>query len=135
MASFFVITLATNIICTGRLDRYPVTCFVLTLPSVLISYRIWSVDRAAGKYRHTASTLKPVLIVVIESGAIYSTTLITLLAVYLSHNWAHFIVLDLVSLFWFAPSLLAANFVAPAHSYHRKPTYTPYIMSFIDRGY
>ena len=68
--------------------------------SGLIALRIWSVDRAGGRYRETKSTLKPVLAVVIESGAIYSASLTILLAVYLSHSWAHFIVLDAVSSFY-----------------------------------
>lgn len=70
-------TLATNALATG-----------------LIAYRIWSVDHSAGKFRQTKSTLKPVMAAVIESGAIYSLTLVILLGVYLSHSWAHFIFLD-----------------------------------------
>jgi len=80
VAAFFAITLATNVICTS-----------------LIALRIWSVDRAGGRYRETKSALRPVLAVVIESGAIYSASLTVLLAVYLSHSWAHFIVLDAIT--------------------------------------
>ena len=63
----------------------------------MIALRIWSVDRAGGKYRDSKSTLKPMLAVVIESGAIYSACLIILLIVYLFHNWAHFILSQVVS--------------------------------------
>ena len=65
----------------------------------MIAFRIWSVDRARGKYCETKSTLKPVLAVVIESGAIYSAFLTILLAVYLSHSWAHYILSKAVSPF------------------------------------
>ena len=65
----------------------------------MIAFRIWSVDRDGGKYRETKSTLKPVLAIVIESGAIYSTFLTILLAVYLSHNWVSFILSLAVSSF------------------------------------
>ena len=68
--------------------------------SALIAFRIWSVDRAGGKYRETKSTLKPVLAVVIESGAIYSASLTILLAVYSSHNWSYDIFICSVSSFY-----------------------------------
>ena len=65
--------------------------------TALISFRIWSVDRAAGKYLQSENTLRPVLAVVVESGAIYSASLVALLATFLSHSWAQYIVLDAVS--------------------------------------
>ena len=68
--------------------------------SAMIVFRIWSVDRAGGKYRETKSTLKPVLAVVIESGAIYSAFLTIILAIYLSDNWAHEIFINCVSSFY-----------------------------------
>ncbi|KZP27846.1 hypothetical protein FIBSPDRAFT_853035 [Athelia psychrophila] len=77
VSSFFSITLATN-----------------TISTILIVYRIWSVDRAAGKFRQTASALKPVMLVVVESGLIYSVSLVCLLAAYFSGSWGHFIILD-----------------------------------------
>ena len=67
--------------------------------SALIAFRIWSVDRASGKYRETKSTLKPVLAIVIESGAIYSASLMILLMIYFSHSWAYFILPQAVSFF------------------------------------
>ena len=57
--------------------------------SAMIAFRIWSVDRASRKYRESKSTLKPVLAVVVESGAIYSTSLTILLVIYLSHSWTY----------------------------------------------
>jgi len=80
VATFFTMSLATNVICT-----------------VLISFRIWSVDRATGTCRQSESTLRPVLAVVVESGAIYSASLVALLATFLSHSWAQYIVIDAVT--------------------------------------
>jgi len=80
VAAFCAMTLATNVICTA-----------------LISFRIWSVDRAADKYLQSENTLRPVLAVVVESGAIYSASLVALLATFLSHSWAQYIVLDAVT--------------------------------------
>lgn len=70
-------------------------------------------DHAAGKFRASKSTLRPVLAVVVESGAIYSASLTALLAVYLSHSWAHFIILDAVT-----PIIVSHRFysVAPGAS-------------------
>ena len=65
----------------------------------MIAFRIWSVDRASGKYNNSKSTLKPVLAVVIESGAIYSASLTILLAIYLSHSLVYLIFSQAVSSF------------------------------------
>ena len=65
----------------------------------MIAFRIRSVDRAVGKYREAMGTLKPVLAIVIESGAIYSASLMILLIDYFSHNWVYFLLPQLVSSF------------------------------------
>lgn len=72
----------------------PITECSISFNAVLIVFRIWSVDRAAGKFRQTKSSLKPAIAAVVESGLIYSVSLVCLLAVYLSGSWAHFIILD-----------------------------------------
>ena len=72
--------------------------------SALIAFRIWSVDRVNRKYRETKSALRPVLAVVIESGAIYSASLTILLAIYLSGNLGYLILSQAVSTFHFGPS-------------------------------
>lgn len=71
--------------------------YLIFIVTGLIAFRIWSVDHAASKFRQNKSTLRPVLAVVVESGAIYSASLTALLAVYLSHSWAQFIILDAVT--------------------------------------
>ena len=97
--SFYVATLATNVICTCTSSYSDPISFIDFTYSVMIAFRIWSVDRANRKYRETKSTLKPVLAVVIESGAIYSASLTILLAVYLSDNVVYLIWPQTVSSF------------------------------------
>ena len=102
ITAFFAATLSTNVICTCTSSYwYPTIPFLdfAFAYSAMIAYRIWSVDRAGGKYRDSKSTLMPVLVVVIESGAIYSASLTILLAIYLSHSLAYFILVHAVSSF------------------------------------
>ena len=98
-AAFFATTLGTNVICTCTSSYWDSISFINFMYSALIAFRIWSVDRASGKYRETKSTLKPVLAIVIESGAIYSASLMILLVIYFSHSWAYFILPQAVSSF------------------------------------
>ena len=98
-AAFFATALATNIICTCTSSYGDTTSFIDFAYSAMIAFRIWSVDRACEKYRETKSTLKPVLAIVIESGAIYSASLTILLAIYLCHSWTYFMLSQVVSSF------------------------------------
>ena len=100
VAAFYAITLAENAMCTCTSSLWDPISFIDVTYSAMIAFRIWSVDRAGRRYRETKSMFKPVLAVVIESGAIYSAFLTILLAVYLSHNWAHDIFIFLVSSFY-----------------------------------
>lgn len=67
--------------------------------AALIAGRIWWVQRkitglkAGGKGR---GSLAPAIIVIVESGAIYSVCLILLLSFYLSGIYAQYILLDAV---------------------------------------
>ena len=101
--SFFATTLATNVICTctsfSTFRPPPTSLYWLYTYSALIAFRIWSVDRVNRKYRETKSALRPVLAVVIESGAIYSASLTILLAIYLSGNLGYLILSQAVSSF------------------------------------
>lgn len=65
--------------------------------AVMISVRILMADRATDDFRQHENPLKPVIIVVIESGAIYSSMLLALMASYLVNSWIHFVFLDMVS--------------------------------------
>jgi len=78
IVSFFSMTLATNIICTA-----------------LVGFRIWFVNRQnMVLFGHS---MRPVLLLVIESGAVYSATLLTLLILYKTDSWFQYVLLDAVS--------------------------------------
>ncbi|EPQ58590.1 hypothetical protein GLOTRDRAFT_127087 [Gloeophyllum trabeum ATCC 11539] len=78
ITSFFSLTFCTNVICTA-----------------LIAGRLWWRERSIG---HAAQmSFLPVVAVVVESGAIYSAALISLLVVYLSGSNGQYPALDLVN--------------------------------------
>ena len=69
---------------------------------VLIALKIWLHERRSSAIIALRSrTLVPVMVTVVESGAIYSTTLLALFIAYLSESWAHYIILDMVRRFFF----------------------------------
>ncbi|KAF8589099.1 hypothetical protein K439DRAFT_1612997 [Ramaria rubella] len=76
ITAFFALTLATNVCCTS-----------------LIAIRIWVTTRKVARFSGQ-QTLLPVVIVVVESGAIYSISCITLLTVYLLGSNAQYPALD-----------------------------------------
>ncbi|KAI0336216.1 hypothetical protein GY45DRAFT_590373 [Cubamyces sp. BRFM 1775] len=77
IVSFFSFTLATNIICTG-----------------LIALRIWWQNRAI---MNIGRSYHPILFLVLESGAVYSATLTTLLILYKTGSWFQYVLLDSIS--------------------------------------
>lgn len=94
----FITSLVTNMYCTGKVYWPSSHAFIDALWSVvMIALRIWTVDRASGAHRLSQNTLKPVLVVVIESGAIYSSWLFALLVAYLAKSWLHYLFLESVS--------------------------------------
>src|SRR5882762_3790394 len=60
----------------------------------LIAIRIWRVNKLSMSVG--ASSLMPVLLVIIESGAIYSAALTTVLATYLAQSRVQYILADAV---------------------------------------
>lgn len=78
IVAFFSMTLATNIICTA-----------------LVAYRIWYINRRSISF--SEHSLRPIMLLVIESGAIYSVTLTTLLILYKAKSWFQYVLLDAVS--------------------------------------
>jgi len=78
--------------------------FVYILPSThpyqsrnhlaLIAVQIWKINSFSSQF--AGHSLTPVMLVVIESGAIYSCTLIALLGCYLTSSWAQYLILDSV---------------------------------------
>ncbi|KAF9478003.1 hypothetical protein BDN70DRAFT_880537 [Pholiota conissans] len=78
IVSFFSMTLATNIICTA-----------------LVAYRIWYINIRSVSF--SGKSLRPIMLLVIESGAIYSATLTSLLILYKTQSWFQYVLLDAIS--------------------------------------
>ncbi|TBU49794.1 hypothetical protein BD309DRAFT_1014500 [Dichomitus squalens] len=76
ITAFFSMTFATNVVCT-----------------VLVAYRIWSMNRKHLAFRK----LRPLMLLIVESGAIYSATLLALLILYNVDSWFQYVVLDAIS--------------------------------------
>jgi len=76
--SFFISTFATNVICTG-----------------LVAFRIWFINRQTIVF--TGYSMRPIIFLVVESGAVYSMTLLVLLILYKVQSWFQYVVLDAVS--------------------------------------
>ncbi len=82
IVSFFSLTLATNIICTG-----------------LVAFRIWHINRSIMNF--ASHSYRPVVFLVLESGAVYSVTLSALLVLYKTSSWFQYVLLDAVCLSYF----------------------------------
>lgn len=97
IVAFFSCTLATSTICTCK-RRYPfLTVKLLTLiHQVMIAARIWNLNRGSLNGEHGGS-LQPVMRIILESGAIYSGTLILLLVLFEIKSWLQYVVVDAVS--------------------------------------
>ncbi|TFK37919.1 hypothetical protein BDQ12DRAFT_589292, partial [Crucibulum laeve] len=86
----------------SELQNWIVSFFSLTLftnfsSTTLIAFRIWwSHRRSAGIV--TGHSVVPAIVVIVESGAIYSACLVILLSLYLSGSFSQYIVLDAVML-------------------------------------
>ncbi|KAM5538492.1 hypothetical protein V8D89_007825 [Ganoderma adspersum] len=78
ITAFFSMTFATNVICTA-----------------LVAYRIWMINRSHLAFRHRK--LRPIMLLIVESGAVYSATLLALLILYNVDSWFQYVVLDAVS--------------------------------------
>jgi len=81
ITSFNVLSAATNV-----------------LASALIAHRIWSINRRLGSFSHTGKTgIHPVIVIVVESGAVYAASLIILTVLYTTGDHAQYIVLDAIT--------------------------------------
>ncbi|KDQ26468.1 hypothetical protein PLEOSDRAFT_159616 [Pleurotus ostreatus PC15] len=78
--TFFSMTFATNIICTS-----------------LVAFRIWHNMKRESAVFGGGRNLRPVLFLVVESGAVYSATLLALLVLYKTESWFQYVLLDVVS--------------------------------------
>ncbi|KDR79637.1 hypothetical protein GALMADRAFT_137431 [Galerina marginata CBS 339.88] len=80
IASLFTLTLLTNFSST-----------------TLIAFRIWSTHRQTKDIVGSGRGILPAMVVIIESGSIYSACLVILLSLYLLGSYAQYIVLDAVT--------------------------------------
>ncbi|KAF7308929.1 hypothetical protein MKEN_01093400 [Mycena kentingensis (nom. inval.)] len=86
----------------GAGSRYAVAAFTACslacnfLSTGMLAYRLWEVNRNASSSRTGQNTILPVLLIILDAGALYSFALICSLAVYLAKSPAQFIVVDLL---------------------------------------
>ncbi|KAI0055290.1 hypothetical protein BV25DRAFT_1833279 [Artomyces pyxidatus] len=79
ITSFYAATLSTNMLCT-----------------LLLVFRIWQINSRVSR-GHTGVSLKPVLLIVMDAGVLYSVTLLSALIAFVSKSNGQFIVLDMVT--------------------------------------
>lgn len=99
ITAVYALTLATNVVATGQpLNRFT-SCPLLPLyiyPSGLLAYRIWRVSRRAAEFI-APDRLAVIFHVVLESGTIYSVTVIAALITFLAGSPVVYVLLDIVS--------------------------------------
>ncbi|THH32870.1 hypothetical protein EUX98_g1344 [Antrodiella citrinella] len=76
---------------------YSIAVVQSTLTTGLMAYRIWSTDRRTAHYRTAASTLLPVMKILIESASLLLIVEILLLSLYLANYNAQYILLEIVT--------------------------------------
>jgi len=77
--SFYSTAIATNIIATS-----------------ILAFKLWLIHRRSSGIRTTRSQAYPILILIMECGALYSVSLITMLATYLAASNSAYIVIDMI---------------------------------------
>ncbi|KAJ6561216.1 hypothetical protein DFH09DRAFT_985576 [Mycena vulgaris] len=80
ITSFYSTTLACNLCATA-----------------LLAYKLWTIDRSVHGSRIGRGLTKPVLMVVIDAGALYSVTLLAALVCFVSKSNGQYVVLDMVT--------------------------------------
>ncbi|EPS99557.1 NAD-binding protein [Fomitopsis schrenkii] len=79
VVSFYSLTLATNLVAT-----------------TLLAFKLWSTNHAVAHSRTHRSTLWPIMMTIIECGALYALTLVILLATYETHSNGAYVVTDII---------------------------------------
>lgn len=94
ISSFMALTLFTNFTCTGTcrllLFLVPPNPSTVVRLLALITFRLWSVEREVSGLK-SDRYLTRVTIVIVESGGIYSITLISLLVAFILADWSQYI--------------------------------------------
>lgn len=79
-----------QVLCSSSVTALTIGCTFLAI----VAYRIWSINRESIIF--SQGSLRPIMLLVIESGAIYSATLTTLLILYKEQSWFQYVILDAV---------------------------------------
>ena len=95
-------------------DRYEVSfctnqLFGTNPMTGLVAYRLWRINREG--FKRSNRRLHPVLLITVESGAVYSAALLVLLILYKTDSWFQYVILDAVSN---PPSFFSLKFVTDA---------------------
>lgn len=62
----------------------------------VLAYKLWSVHRRSSGMRTTRSQVYPILLIIMECGALYSLSLITILSTYIIKSNSGYIVVDMI---------------------------------------
>lgn len=90
------LTLLTNFACTRtRIVSIPSDMLILTLNLVLIAGRVWRVNRMNNG--RPGKDLAAPIVIIIESGAVYSLSLIIYIVTFATRNNSQIIMLDMVT--------------------------------------
>ncbi|EGN98377.1 hypothetical protein SERLA73DRAFT_169351 [Serpula lacrymans var. lacrymans S7.3] len=79
ITAFLASTLAANLLSTS-----------------LLAYRIWDVTREVGDARVGRSSLWPILRIILDSGILYSVSLLAALLCFVTKNRGHYVLLDMI---------------------------------------
>jgi hypothetical protein len=62
----------------------------------ILAFKLWLIHQRSSRIRTTRSQVYPILLIVIECGALYSVSLVAMLATYLSASNSSYVVVDMV---------------------------------------
>jgi len=96
--SFYLTAIVTNFIATSYDPSTVASQTKFTNPCYLgtLALKLWLIHRHSSRLRSTGFQVYPILFVIMECGALYSLSLVTMLATYFSGSNGSFIVLDMV---------------------------------------
>lgn len=97
VVSWAVVELVTNLIATSFVlpDIVSRVFTDLCYPGIL-AFRLWLIHQRSSRIRTTRSQVYPILLIIIECGALYSVSLVAMLATYLSASNSAIVVIDMV---------------------------------------
>jgi hypothetical protein len=81
--------------------RWITSCYVTTLSTnllatILLSYRLWKIDRNLSHIRANRGPLRPLLEIVLDAGLLYSVTLLATLSCFVAKSTGQYVTLDMV---------------------------------------